>query len=247
MIRQVLTFEQFRNRILESESLSSKTSLPKRNQDFTFEVNKTKNVIVGIIATLSPMASEESRMLFDNVQKVANSLSKNIDEKKRLDQLVKNNELAIRDSFNLVFDKSDYILTRQIEYNNLVVQIGKESIATPKENIDYQGIVDALKEMYVANEEVSSKIQELLKDPKFLTITTSQSRIGSLNPNANRMSKTVSLEEGMRDMFNSGFDWLQRKVLELRRMFRRYDTIFKSLDDSLNVDHVAKLYQSERF
>ncbi len=225
-------FEEYRQMLRESEGVPSDVDI--RNPNFKFEVKRVKGEIEGIVASLKPDAPEELKALMEKTKLTADSLVKLYEDEKRTKQIINTHEAHIRSSFDIIFKKEDEILTRQLESISSVIQIGKKSIAMPKENKDYEGILNAITELFNNNMEIITRINAIIEDPKFIKVTKGSDRAGSLNPTANRMAKTEPLEESMSLLGDRLYSWVMSKINNILRIFRKTESILVKLNSTID-------------
>lgn len=200
-----------------------------------YEVKKVKGVTDGVLlmADFIENKQEAEKKLLKELKTTAKVLAKLQDDFDILDSTITKTENEIRSSFELLFEEEDKMLTQQVDFGDLVVQIGKMSVTNSKEVIKYDKVIEALQEFYQANTEVSAKIKELLSSPEFKDVTRGSSRAGKLNPKAGRFSKTEpapkKVNEGMMSAFKGLVSSVKKYITGITRATSKSEKAFNKL------------------
>lgn len=206
----------------------------------SYEVKKAKGVMDGVLlmADFLDAKQEAEKKLLTELKTTAKSLEKLYDDYKNLTSIITKTENDVRSSFELLFDEEDKLLTQQVVFKEMVVQLGKMSVGGTKELVKFDKLVEALQEFYAPNKEVSEKIKELLSSPEFKEIKKGSDRVGSINPKANRFDKTEpasKMNEGLMSAFKSIVASVKKYIKGITSASSRAEKAFnklKSLVDS---------------
>lgn len=200
----------------------------------SYEVKKSKGVMDGVLlmADFISDKQEAEKKLLTELKATAKTLEKLNQDYTNLTSTITKTENDVRSSFELLFDEEDKLLTQQVDFGDLVVQIGKMSVGGTKELVKYDKVIEALQEFYAANEEVSEKIKELLSSPEFKEVKKGSDRVGSINPKANRFGKTEpasKMNEGLMSAFKGIVASVKKYIKGITSASSRAEKAFNKL------------------
>lgn len=217
-----------------------------RQQALTYHEKKAgkkgEEVVDGVVVFLKDVAGKQKEVA-DIIKKAAINFNKLEEKYKKIKNVMATNENTIRANMDLLFDETDELLTRQANFDDLVVQIGKMSVTKQSEIIRYDKVIEAFMEIFAKNKKVMDVMDELLKNPEYKEIVSGGvTKKGQLNTNANAMSKTYpvntddkkeleALKEGaVTDVLKSAIAKFKQKIKEYIGVFRDAKKSYDNLE-----------------